>query len=167
VKPRRISNQSTYKPRSYKFSSHSHILPPSIYVCRPESVSVRKTRFSRDRHLGTEGVLHKIRNISWIHRSLEHKVITNQVHNEIAEANSFKATHTFSSYTVSGDSHFQQKHHIRYTERPLPLVLVVAHRRIQAVDAIPVIHLTICNNNGNNTLSTRKYSVRLTRLKLK
>jgi hypothetical protein len=26
VKSRRISNQPTYKPRSYKFSSHSHIL---------------------------------------------------------------------------------------------------------------------------------------------
>ena len=26
MKPRRISNQSTYKPRSYKFSSHRHML---------------------------------------------------------------------------------------------------------------------------------------------
>jgi hypothetical protein len=26
MKPRRISNQPTYKPRSYKFSSYSHIL---------------------------------------------------------------------------------------------------------------------------------------------
>jgi hypothetical protein len=26
VKPRQISNQPTYKPRSYKFNSHSHIL---------------------------------------------------------------------------------------------------------------------------------------------
>jgi hypothetical protein len=49
----------------------------------------------------------------------------------------------------------------------MPLVLVIAHRMVQAVDAIPVIHLTICNNNGNNALSTRKYSARLTRLKLK
>jgi hypothetical protein len=49
----------------------------------------------------------------------------------------------------------------------LSLVLVVAHRRVQAVDAITVVHLTICNNNGNNALSTRKYSARLTRLKLK
>jgi hypothetical protein len=48
----------------------------------------------------------------------------------------------------------------------LPLVLVVAHRRIQAVNAIAVIHLTICNYNGKNALSTRKYSARLTRLKL-
>jgi hypothetical protein len=63
MKPRRISNQPTYKLRSYKFSSHNYIL-------------------------------HKVRNISWIHRSLEHKVITNQVHTETAKANSFKATHT-------------------------------------------------------------------------
>jgi hypothetical protein len=136
VKPRRISNQPTYKSRSYKFSSHSHIL-------------------------------YKVCNISWIHQSLEHKVITNQVHNEIAEANSFKATHMFSLDKVSGDSHFQQKYQIRYTERPLSLVLVVAHCRVQAVDVITVVHLTICNNNGINALSTRKYSARLTRLKPK
>jgi hypothetical protein len=49
----------------------------------------------------------------------------------------------------------------------MPLVLVVAHRRVQAVDAISIIHLTICNNNRNNALSTRKYSARLTCLKLK
>jgi hypothetical protein len=49
----------------------------------------------------------------------------------------------------------------------MPLVLVVAHRRIQAVDAITVVHLIICNNNGNNALSMRKYSARLTHLKLK
>jgi hypothetical protein len=49
----------------------------------------------------------------------------------------------------------------------LPLVLVVTHRWIQAVDAIAVVHLTIYNINGNNTLSTRKYSARLTRLKPK
>jgi hypothetical protein len=47
----------------------------------------------------------------------------------------------------------------------LPLVLVVAHRRIQAVNAIAIVHLTICNNNGNNALSTRRYSAKLTRLK--
>jgi hypothetical protein len=29
---------------------------PSLNVNRPESVSVRETRFSRDKHLGTEGV---------------------------------------------------------------------------------------------------------------
>ena len=62
MKPRRISNQSTYKPRSYKFSNHRHML-------------------------------HKVRNDNWIHRSLEHKVITTQVQTEIAEANCFKATH--------------------------------------------------------------------------
>jgi hypothetical protein len=28
----------------------------SLFVCRPGSVSVRETRFSRDKHLGTEGV---------------------------------------------------------------------------------------------------------------
>jgi hypothetical protein len=49
----------------------------------------------------------------------------------------------------------------------MPLVLVVAHRRVQTVDAITVIHLTIYNNNGNNALSTRKYSARLTHFKLK
>jgi hypothetical protein len=49
----------------------------------------------------------------------------------------------------------------------MPLVLVVTHRRVQAVDAITIVHLTICNNNGNNALSIRKYSARLTRLKLK
>jgi hypothetical protein len=62
MKPRRISNQPTYKPRSYKFSSHSHIL-------------------------------HKVRNNIEIHQSLKHKVITNQVYNKVAEANSFKTTH--------------------------------------------------------------------------
>jgi hypothetical protein len=45
------------------------------------------------------------------------------------------------------------------------MVLVVAHRRIQTVRAVPVVHLTICNNNGNNALSTRMYSARLTRHK--
>jgi hypothetical protein len=78
VKPQRISNQPTYKPRSYKFSSHSHIL-------------------------------HKVHNNSGIHQSLGHKVTTTQVHIEIAEANSFKATHTFSLDTVLGGSHFQKK----------------------------------------------------------
>ena len=63
MKPRRISNQSTYKPRLYKFSNYRHML-------------------------------YKVRNDSWIHQSLEHKVITTQVQTEIAEANSFKATHT-------------------------------------------------------------------------
>jgi hypothetical protein len=48
----------------------------------------------------------------------------------------------------------------------MPLVLVVAHRRVQAVDAITVVHLTICNNNRNNGLSTKKYSARLTHLKV-
>jgi hypothetical protein len=49
----------------------------------------------------------------------------------------------------------------------MPLVLVIAHRRVQTVDAITVVHLTISNNNRNNALSTRKYSARLTLLKLK
>jgi hypothetical protein len=48
----------------------------------------------------------------------------------------------------------------------LPLVLVVAHHWVQTVDAIPIIHLTICNNNGNNALSTRRYSARLSHYKL-
>jgi hypothetical protein len=89
VKPRRISNQLTYKSRSYKFSSHSHIL-------------------------------HKVRNNIEIHRSLKHKVITNQVQSKVAEANSFKTTHIFSSDTMSRDSHVQQKHQVRRTERPCP-----------------------------------------------
>jgi hypothetical protein len=34
-----------------------YILLCPFFVCRPENVSVRKTRFSRDKHLGTESVL--------------------------------------------------------------------------------------------------------------
>jgi hypothetical protein len=30
----------------------------------------------------------------------------------------------------------------------MPLVLVVAHRGIQTVDAISIVHLAICNNMG-------------------
>jgi hypothetical protein len=89
VKPRRILNQPTYKPKSYKFNSHSHIL-------------------------------HKVRNNTEIHRSLKHKVITNQVHKKVAEVKSFKTTHTFSSDTVLGDSQVHQKHQVRHTERPYP-----------------------------------------------
>jgi hypothetical protein len=63
MKSRRISNQPTDKPRSYKFSSHSRIL-------------------------------HKVRNIIEIHRSLKHRIITNQVHNKVTKANSLKTTHT-------------------------------------------------------------------------
>jgi hypothetical protein len=76
VKARWISNQPTYKLRSYKFSSHSHIL-------------------------------HKVHNNIETHRSLKYKVITNQVHNKVAEANSFKTTHAhpFSSDTLPGDTH--------------------------------------------------------------
>jgi hypothetical protein len=75
VKPRSISNQPTNKPRSYKFSSHSHIL-------------------------------HKVRNIIEIHRSLKHKVITNQVHNKIAQASSFETSHTHLVWiTVPNSSH--------------------------------------------------------------
>ena len=85
MKPRRISNQSTYKPRSYKFSKYRH-------------------------------TLHKVRNHSWVHQSLEYKVITNPVQSEIAEASSFKATHTFSSDTMPVGSHLQQKHQMRDTE---------------------------------------------------
>jgi hypothetical protein len=47
------------------------------------------------------------------------------------------------------------------------MVLVVVHRWIKTVDAVTIVHLTICNNNGNKTLSMRMYSARLTRLKLK
>jgi hypothetical protein len=49
----------------------------------------------------------------------------------------------------------------------MSLVLVATHRRVQADDVITVVHLTICNNNENNTLSTRKYLARLTHLKQK
>jgi hypothetical protein len=49
----------------------------------------------------------------------------------------------------------------------LPLVQVVAHRRIQTVDAVTIVHLTIYNNNRNNALSTRRYSARLTHHKPK
>jgi hypothetical protein len=34
-----------------------------------------------------------------------------------------------------------------------PLVLIVTHHRIQTVDAISIVHLAICNNNGNKDLS--------------
>ena len=63
-------------------------------------------------------MLHKVRNDSRIHQSLEYKVITNQVQSEIAEANSFQVTHThtFSSNTVPVSSHLQQKHQMRDTE---------------------------------------------------
>jgi hypothetical protein len=30
-----------------------------------------------------------------------------------------------------------------------PLVLVVAHRWVETVDAVTMVYLTICNNNGN------------------
>ena len=66
-------------------------------------------------------MLHKVRNDSWIHQSLEHKVITIQVQTEVAEANSFKATHTFSSDTMPVGSHLQQKHQMRDTEWPFAL----------------------------------------------
>jgi hypothetical protein len=65
-------------------------------------------------------MLHKVRNNIEIHWSLKHKVITNQVHNKVVKANSFKTTHTFSSDTVLGDSHIQRKHHVRRIERPHP-----------------------------------------------
>jgi hypothetical protein len=48
----------------HKCTYYSHILPPSLYVCRPGNVFVRETRFSRDKHLGTEGVLQYIINTS-------------------------------------------------------------------------------------------------------
>jgi hypothetical protein len=47
------------------------------------------------------------------------------------------------------------------------LVLVVAHHRIQTVNVIAIVHLIICNNNGNNALGRRRYSARLNRLKPK
>jgi hypothetical protein len=90
MKPRKISNQPTYKPRSYKFSSHVHIL-------------------------------HKVSNLIEIHRSLKHKVITNQVHNKVAEANSFETSHTHLVWIiVPTSSQVQQKHQVRRMERPCP-----------------------------------------------
>jgi hypothetical protein len=38
----------------YRFIAYTTL---SLFVCHPGSVSVRETRFSRDKHLGTEGVL--------------------------------------------------------------------------------------------------------------
>jgi hypothetical protein len=90
MKPQRISNHPTYKPRSYKFSSHSHIL-------------------------------HKVCNIIEIHRSLKHKVITNQIHNKVAEAISFETSYTHLVWIIVLDSsHIQQKHQVRHMERPCP-----------------------------------------------
>jgi len=47
------------------------------------------------------------------------------------------------------------------------LVLVVAHSWVEIVDAVTIVHLTICKNNGNKALSTRIYSARLIRHKQK
>ena len=47
------------------------------------------------------------------------------------------------------------------------MVLVVAHRWVETVDVVTIVHLTIYNNNGNKALSMRMYSARLTRLKQK
>jgi hypothetical protein len=47
------------------------------------------------------------------------------------------------------------------------MVLIVTHSLVETVDAISIVHLAIYNNNENKALSTRKYSARLTRLKLK
>jgi hypothetical protein len=49
----------------------------------------------------------------------------------------------------------------------MPLVLIIAHRGIQTVDAIFIVHLAIYNNNGKKALSMRMYSARLIRLKRK
>jgi hypothetical protein len=129
---------------------------------KPTNNKPRSYWFSSHRHM-----VHKVRNDSWIHQSSEHKVITAQVQINIAKASSFKTTHTLSSHTVPTGSHLPQKHQRRDMEWPLPLVLVVAHHWIQAVNVVAIVHLTICNNNGNNALSTRRYSARLTYLKLK
>jgi hypothetical protein len=48
----------------------------------------------------------------------------------------------------------------------MPLVLIITHRRIQVVDIVAIVHLPICNK-WEQTLSTRRYSARLTHLKLK
>jgi hypothetical protein len=37
----------------------------------------------------------------------------------------------------------------------MTMVLVVVHSRVGIVDAIPVVHQVIYNNNGNKTLSTK------------
>jgi hypothetical protein len=82
-------------------------------ISKQPTYKLRLYKFSSHNH-----ILHKVRNNIEIHRSVKHKVITNQVHKKVAKANSFKTTHTFSSDTVSGDSHVQQKHQVRCTERP-------------------------------------------------
>jgi hypothetical protein len=46
-------NAETNTYTSKKTKRHT---TPSLNVCRSESVSMRETRFSRDKHLGTEGV---------------------------------------------------------------------------------------------------------------
>jgi hypothetical protein len=48
----------------------------------------------------------------------------------------------------------------------MPLVLVITHRKIQVVDTTAIVHLPICNKWGQ-TLSTRKYLARHSRIKLK
>jgi hypothetical protein len=47
------------------------------------------------------------------------------------------------------------------------MVLIVVHSRVETVDAISIVYLVICNNNGNKALSTRRYLARLTHLKIK
>jgi hypothetical protein len=85
--------------------------------------------------------------------------------NKVAEANSFKTTHKLSS-GYSAKSWSCPAKAIDKTESDHALGLSITHRRVKTVDAIPIIHLAICNNNGNKALSTRMYSARLTRHKL-
>jgi hypothetical protein len=71
MKSRRISNQPTYKSRSYKLAAIV-----TYYI--------------------------KFATSFRIHLSSEYKVITKQVHNKVAEANSFETSHTLSlNYSAS------------------------------------------------------------------
>jgi hypothetical protein len=54
-------------------------------------------------------MLYKVRNIIRIHQNLEHKVITTQVYNKVAEANSFETPHTLSSDIVPDNGQVPQK----------------------------------------------------------
>jgi hypothetical protein len=86
-------------------------------ILNQQTYKSRLYKFSRHNY-----ILHKVRKIIEIHRSLKHKVITNQVHNKVAEANSLRL-HTHPHVVqiiVPANSHVQQKHQVRRMERPCP-----------------------------------------------
>jgi hypothetical protein len=51
----------------------------------------------------------QVRNIIRIHQNSEHKVITTQVYNKVAETNSFETSHTLSSDIVPDNGQVPQK----------------------------------------------------------